>query len=149
LCQSNPDRRLFSWKDQLNGIGRSRAFPASEGIFASQQFRGALTDSFRSLTPQEAAVIEEELEQGRTVRSQMATEEKIVAEPAVGVLAHRTGPGRTLYQFGDDRAYLEETAAQSLSPRGLARPARGGIPMEGLDDEHLAQRGDRKLELDF
>ena len=36
--------------------------------FARQQFRRALTDAFRSLTPQEAAMIEEELEQGQIVR---------------------------------------------------------------------------------
>ena len=78
----------------------------------------------------------------------MAAEEEVAAEPAVKVLDDRTGPCRTIYQFGDDHADLKEVAAQSLSQGGLARPAGGRFQVKSLDVEHIAQRGDRKLKLD-
>ena len=93
--------------------------------FARQQFRRALADAFGSLTPQEAAMIEEELEQGQIVRPQMAAEEEIVSEPAVKVLDYRTGAGCAIGQFSDGHTELKETVAESLAQRGLAWPARG------------------------
>ena len=53
--------------------------------FAGQQFRRAFADPFRPLTPQEAMVVEKELEQGQIVRSQLAAQLDL-ARPARRIL---------------------------------------------------------------
>jgi hypothetical protein len=46
---------------------------------AGHEFGGTPADPLGSLTPQEAMVVEEELEQGQVVRPQMAAEKKVAA----------------------------------------------------------------------
>ncbi|HUT12768.1 MAG TPA: hypothetical protein VMY42_19890 [Thermoguttaceae bacterium] len=84
---------------------------------AVEQFRRTLADSLGPFAPQEAAVVGEELEQGQVIRSQVAAEEEVVAQPAVEVLDQRTGADRLAVHFGpatdktSSRSHVSNVAA--------------------------------------
>ena len=106
--------------------------------FAGQQFRRAFADPFRPLTPQEAMVVEKELEQGQIVRSQMAAQEEVAAQPAVEVLDDGTGADGQSGQFGQRGVNGKEAAAELAAQLDLARPARRILQIEGLGVEDFA-----------
>ena len=92
--------------------------------FSMKQLGGTLADAFRVLAPQKPAMIEEELQQRQILRSQMASQEEIVAEPAVEVLDHGTGADRAAGQGGNRFAHGKEAAAQLSAQEGLAANGR-------------------------
>jgi hypothetical protein len=53
--------------------------------YARQQFRRALVCPLGMLTPQQAAMVQEKLQQRQVVRSQFPTQEKVATQAAVDV----------------------------------------------------------------
>ena len=84
----------------LGGNGRAPE-PLEAGQFQpmrmwlpGHEFGGAFAHPLGPLAPHETAMVEEELEQGQVIRSQVAAEEKVVAQPAVEVFDQRVGADR-------------------------------------------------------
>src|SRR2546422_3508198 len=105
---------------------------------ARQQFRRALIDALGVLTAQEARVVEEELRQVQVVWPQVPPQEEVVAQAAVEILAHGTGPDGAPGHRGYGLTQFVEAPAPLLSQGRLARPAARVAHVERLDVQHGA-----------
>src|SRR5271156_574436 len=90
---------------------------------AREDFHRALTGALRAVATVEAAVVEEKLEQGQVVGSEVAAEGEVVAQPTVEVLDQGTGANGTVRHFADGYVDVVEVLAELLTEFGLPLPA--------------------------
>ena len=81
---------------------------------AAQQFGRAPPHALRVFAAQEPPVVEEELQQVQIVRTQVTPQEEVVAQAAVEILDHGTGPDCAPAHRGYGLIELIEPPAQLL-----------------------------------
>ena len=113
---------------------------------AGEQFGGAFADTFGAFAAVEAAVVEEELEQGQVVGAELSAEGEVVPQPAVEVLDQGTGADGALGQFADGFVEVVETLLELLAEFGRALPAARVGVAQVLATQQLAERRDGDLE---
>src|SRR5262249_51468859 len=109
---------------------------------AGQQFGRALAGALGTFAAVEAAVVEEELEQGQVVGAEVAPQGKVVPQPTVEVLDQGTGPDRVLGQVLDGLVEVVEPPVELLAEFGRALPTAGVGVTEALQAEQGAARSD-------
>ena len=95
---------------------------------AGEKFGRAFASALGAFAPVEAAVVEEELEQGQVVGAEVAAEGEVVPQPAVEVLDEGTGPDGAVGEFTDGLVKVVETLLKLLAARDgwvLMARARG------------------------
>ena len=105
---------------------------------AGEEFGRALAGARGAFTPVQAAVVEEELEQGQVVGAEVAAKGEVVPQPTVDVLDEGTGPDGALGELLDGLVEVVETPAELLAEFGLALPAAGVSVTEMLQTQQRA-----------
>ena len=113
---------------------------------AREKFGGTFADTFGAFAAVEAAVVEEELEQGQVVGAEVAAEGEVVPQPAVEVLDQGTGADGALGQCVDGLVEVVETLLELLAEFGLALPAARVDVAQVLATQQFAEGSDRDLE---
>lgn len=115
---------------------------------ASEEFGRAFAGPLRAFATVETAMVEEELEEGQVVGTEVTAKGEVVAQPTVEVLDEGTGADGSLSYFADGLVDGVETFAELLAKFGLALPAAwvGGIQV--LQTQQFAKRVDGDLESD-
>src|SRR6266404_3036833 len=111
-CACSAPRPSEGRRSVPQGIRQTEQFQPVGMRLAGQQFRWAAVDALGVLAAEEAAVVEEELQQVQIIRSQVTPQEEIVPQAAVEVLDHGTGSDRAARHCRHRLAQVVETPAQ-------------------------------------
>src|SRR5713101_2213847 len=103
----------------------------------AQQFGRAFVDAFGMLAALEAAMVEEELQQGQVVRTQLSAQEEVAAQSAVDVLDDRTGADDMVRYVTHGFAQVVEMVAEFLPQRRFLLPTQRLTAVACLEVEQL------------
>jgi hypothetical protein len=88
-----------------------------------QELGGCFSLTLGAITPRQAPVIQEELQQRQIIHAEVPAEEEIAPQPAVDVLDQRAGSDRSAGQGSNGCVNVIKPAARLFSDRPLLSPS--------------------------